>query len=113
MKKILFFLFIVFRAADASADFSVQLDAGRLRKDGATPLPHIDNTSPSNAGSLLLLIAANGDGAFEDNLVAGSYVAGNDLVLAAGGFSTSGGGDETITFFYVSPWGLTLPANDR
>src|SRR5437667_9692316 len=113
MKKLLCFILFVLDVAGAYADFSVQLDAGRLRIEGSAPLPHIDNTSPANGGSLLLLIGANGDGSFENSLVAGSYVGGNDLILAAGGFDTSGGTDETITFFYVSTSGLTLPANDR
>lgn len=91
MKKILFLILSFLGVAGAYADFSVQLDAGRLRTDSSVPLPHIDNMSPANGGSLLLLVAANGDGAFENNLVAGSYVAGNDLILAAGGFDTSGG----------------------
>jgi hypothetical protein len=112
MKKLFSIIFFSVVAA-AYADFSVQLDAGRLRIDGSSSLPHIDNTSPANNGSLLLLIAAGGDGVFESNVTSGNYVGGNDRVLAAGGFNTSGGSDETITFFYVSTYNLTLPANDR
>jgi hypothetical protein len=108
-----FFLVFFSTVAGAYADFSIQLDAGRLRIDASVPLPHVDNTSPSNGGSLLLLIAANGDGGFDNNVTSGNYVAGNDLLLAAGGFNTSGGTDETITFFYVSTNNLTLPAIDR
>ncbi len=112
MKK-LFSLLFFSAVAGAYADFSIQLDAGRLRVDASAPLPHVDNTSPSNGGSLLLLIAANGDGEFDNSIASGNYVAGNDLVLAAGGFNTSGGTDEAITFFYVSTNSLTLPGNDR
>ena len=43
----------------------------------------------------------------------GNFVAGNDILLAAGGFNNSGGTDETITFFSVPTGGLTLPADDR
>ena len=113
MRRLSLLLSFFLGVAGAHGDFSVQLDAGRLRIDGSTPLPHSDNISPANGGSLLLLIAANGDGAFETNLGPGSYIGGNDLILAAGGFDTSGGTDETITFFYVSTFGLTLPASDR
>ncbi len=81
----------------AYADFSVQLDAGRLRQNAATAMP---------AGSLLLLIEAGGDSTFSNTLAPGQYVSGNDVVLSAtafptsaGGFNTSGGTDETINLF--------------
>ena len=89
-------------AAEAEADFSVTVDAGRLRVDAATPLPFVDNTSPSNGGSLLLLIGSGNDATFTNDIAPGTFAAGDDVVLAAGGFNNSGGSDETITFFYVS-----------
>ena len=100
-------------AVDAPLDFSVTVDAGRLRVSNTAPLPHVDNVAPFTNGSLLLIIAANGDGAFSSTLSPGNFIADNDIVLAAGGFNNSGGLDETITFFSVPTSGLTLPPNDR
>ncbi len=104
---------LILVCSTAYADFSVTLDAGRLRVNATTPLPNVDNTNPSNGGSLLLLVAANGDGVFSNTLSPGNYVSGNDIVLGAGGFNTTGGTDETLTFFLVPTGGLTLPPNDR
>lgn len=84
------------------ADFTVALDAGALRVNGATSMPHIDNTDPHSSGSLILLIAANGDGTFDDSLTEGAYVAGNDIVIAATGFNESGGPNETVNIFNVA-----------
>jgi hypothetical protein len=98
---------------DVIEDFSVTVDAGRLRISSTAPLPHVDNIAPFTNGSLLLLIAANGDGTFSNMLSPGNFVADNDILLVAGGFNNSGGLDETITFFSVPTTGLTLPPNDR
>ena len=100
-------------ATDVVEDFSVTVDAGRLRINSTSPLPHVDNVAPFTNGSLLLLIAANGDGTFSNTLSPGNFVADNDILLAAGGFNNSGGTDETITFFSVPTTGLSLPPNDR
>jgi hypothetical protein len=81
----------------AYADFSIQLDAGRLRQSAATAMA---------AGSLLILVEAGGDGTFSNNLAAGQYVSGNDILLSAtafpnsaAAFNTSGGTDETVNLF--------------
>ena len=97
----------------ASADFTVNLSAGRLRIDQSAPLPHVGNVSPSDDGSLLLLIAAGGDGEFSNELQPGTYVSGNDVVLAAGGFNTFGGTDEARTSFIASTGGAPPTAGDR
>ena len=104
---------IILGVGSALADFAVQLDAGRLRVNAATALPHSDNAAPSKGGSLLLVIAANGDGQFSSDLSPGQFVGGNDLVLAAGGFNTNAGTDETQNFFPVSSVGNTLIPGDR
>ena len=98
---------------DAPDDFSITVDAGRLRVSNTAPLPHVDATAPFLNGSLLLIIAANGDGTFSSTLSPGNFISDNDILLAAGGFNNSGGLDETITFFSVPTTGLTLPPNDR
>lgn len=109
MKKILCVLLLGV-SSSAFADFAVNLDAGRLRGPaGLTALPS-DNTSPSNAGGLLLLIAAGGDLTFSNTLTSGQYVSGNDILLAAGGFNMIIGTDETQTSFSIT---FTPATGDR
>jgi hypothetical protein len=93
MKKIICILTIAVTTS-AYADFTVQLDAGQLRLNGATTMA---------TNSLLLLIEAGGDNSFSNSLAPGQYVSGNDIVLSAiafpasaGGFNNSGGTNETI-----------------
>jgi hypothetical protein len=93
MKKSALLLFLGLTAS-AHADFTVQLDAGRLRLNAATTMP---------TGSLLLLIEAGGDNSFSNSLAPGQYVSGNDILLSAtafpgsaGSFNNSGGPDETL-----------------
>ena len=99
MKKIICILTL---AATTSiyADFTVALDAGRLRQDVATAMP---------AGSLLFLVAAGGDSAFSNSIAPGQYVLGNDILLSAmafpasaGAFNGSGGTDETINTIQIN-----------
>ncbi len=106
-------LVFAFIATSAYADFSATVDAGRLKAFAGEPMPHVDNVVPFSNGSLLLLVAANGDGTFSAAVEAGNFVAGNDVLLAAGGFNNGGGTDETITFFSVPTGGLYLPVDDR
>ena len=98
MKKILALLFVAL-ATPAFADFTVNLDAGRLRLNLGTAMP---------AGSVLVLVAANGDG-FSNTLSAGQYVSGNDILLSiltvpgsSGAFNISGGTDETLNTLTIS-----------
>ena len=98
MKKILALLFVAL-ATPAFADFTVNLDAGRLRLSLGTAMP---------AGSVLVLVAANGDG-FSNTLSAGQYVSGNDILLSiltvpgsSGAFNISGGTDETLNTLTIS-----------
>lgn len=86
----------------AFADFTIQLDAGRLRSNATTAMA---------AGSLLVLVAAGGDNAFSNTLTPGHYVAGNDILLGvasfatpdgSGPFNTSGGPDETLNVFNIN-----------
>ena len=100
MKKLILSLLLA-ATASAYADFTVILDAGRLRIDSATPMV---------PGSLIFLFAAGGDGTFSNTLAAGQYVSGNDILLAVAGdpttgasaFNTSGGPDETVNTINVS-----------
>jgi hypothetical protein len=100
MKKLLCILTLA-AATSAYADFGVQLDAGRLRQSAATAMP---------ANSLLILVAAGGDNSFSNSLAPGQYVSGNDVLLSAvafptsgQGFNTSGGTDETVNLFTNLP----------
>jgi PEP-CTERM motif len=99
MKRLLALLFIL-AATPAFADFTIILDAGKLRLSAATPMP---------AGSVLVLVAAGGDGSFSNSLSAGQYASGNDILLSqitvpnsAVGFNTSGGTDETLNTLTIS-----------
>jgi hypothetical protein len=99
MKKLLGLLLLLV-ATPAFADFTIILDAGKLRLSAATPMP---------AGSVLVLVAAGGDGSFSNSLAPGQYVAGNDILLSqitvpgsAVGFNTSGGADETLNTMTIN-----------
>ncbi len=96
----LFALLFLGLAAPALADFTVIADAGRLRLDAATPMAQ---------GSVLVLVAAGGDGTFSNTLAPGQYAAGSDIVLSvasvsgsAAGFNNSGGPDETLNTITIS-----------
>lgn len=93
MRKLLSLLFLGL-VTSAGADFTVILDAGRLRLSAAAPMA---------LDSLLVLVAAGGDGSFSNSLAPGQYASGNDIVLSvitipgsAAGFNNSGGPDETL-----------------
>lgn len=99
MKKLLALLVFAL-ATPAFADFSVLLDAGKLRLSLATPMP---------IGSVLVLVAAGGDGTFSNSLAPGQYVSGNDILLStittpasSGAFNISGGTDETLNLLTIS-----------
>ena len=99
MKKLLALLFLVI-ATPAFADFTIILDAGKLRLSAATPMP---------VGSVLVLVAAGGDGSFSNSLSAGQYVSGNDVLLSlttvtnsSGAFNTAGGADETLNVITIN-----------
>ncbi len=99
MKKILALLFLVI-ATPAFADFTIILDAGKLRLSAATPMP---------LGSVLVLVAAGGDGSFSNSLSAGQYVSGNDVLLSLTTapnsfkpFNNSGGTDETFNTITIN-----------
>lgn len=98
MRRLL--LAFVFLCSSASADFTVILDAGKLRLNAATAMP---------AGSVLVLVAAGGDGTFSNTLAPGQYVSGNDILLSivtfpgsAGSFNMSGGTDETLNTLTIN-----------
>ena len=99
MKRILALLFVAL-ATPALADFTINLDAGKLRLSLGTAMP---------ANSVLVLVAAGGDGIFSNTLGAGQYASGNDILLSilsvpgsAGAFNISGGTDETLNTFTIS-----------
>ena len=99
MKKLLALLFLAI-ATPALADFTIILDAGKLRISAATPMP---------LGSVLVLVAAGGDGSFSNSLAAGQYASGNDILLSlitvpnsAVGFNNSGGVDETLNTITIN-----------
>lgn len=93
---------LVFPISSAFADFTIQLDAGRLRTNATTIMP---------INGLLLLVAAGGDNTFSNSLLPGQYVSGNDILLGvanaagpngAGAFNLSGGPEETNNIFTIS-----------
>ncbi len=99
MKKFLALLFLVL-ATPAFADFTIILDAGRLTLDSTTAMP---------AGSVLVLVAAGGDGSFSNSLSAGQYVSGNDILLSvvtvpasAAPFNNFGGPQETFNTLTIN-----------
>ena len=110
MRKLLA-LFLLVVATTASADFTVILDAGRLRLSAATPMA---------LDSVLVLVAAGGDGLFSNTLAPGQYASGNDIVLSvmsapgsAGAFNNSGGPDETLNLLTIKTAGFpTLVVGD-
>ncbi|HEY1582074.1 MAG TPA: PEP-CTERM sorting domain-containing protein [Chthoniobacterales bacterium] len=99
MKKLLALLFLALTTS-AFADFTVLLDAGKLKLNMGTAMP---------AGSVLVLVAAGGDGTFSNTLAGGQYAAGNDILLSVisvpgsfGAFNTAGGADETLNTLTIS-----------
>jgi len=99
MKKLLG-LPLLLVATPAFADFTILLDAGKLRIDAGNAMP---------SGSVLVLVAAGGDGSFSNSLAPGQYVAGNDILLSqttftnsSGAFNTSGGADETLNTIVIN-----------
>jgi hypothetical protein len=94
MKKSICVLLTVLAASAYADTFTVTtLDAGKLRLNAATAM---------STGSLLIMVAAGGDGTFSNSLAPGQYVSGNDVLLSAiafpgsaGGFNNAGGTDET------------------
>jgi hypothetical protein len=97
-------LFLLMMSLSASADVTINLDAGQLTGPPTAPMVADDN-SPSDNGSLLLIVdlgsSAGGDTA-SPLVTAGNFVAGGDTILAAGGFNDNGGTNETLTAFDVS-----------
>lgn len=99
MRKLLALLFLVI-ATPAFADFTIILDAGRLKIDSTTPMP---------LGSVLVLVAAGGDGTFSNTLSSGQYVSGNDILLSlttvpgsSGAFNIAGGPEETFNTITIN-----------
>jgi len=88
-------------AFPARADFSINLDAGELTSPVTQPM-QADNLSGSLNGSLLLILDLGSSQSLSNNVNPGNYVSGTNFVLAAGGFNTNGGTNETLTSFYVS-----------
>ena len=109
MKKLLPLILLAL-ATPALADFTALIDAGKLRLDGANALP---------AGSVLILVAAGGDGSFSNSLAAGQLVSGNDILLSlvsvplsAAGFNSAGGTDETLNSITIDTSSFTLATGD-
>lgn len=99
MKKLLTLLFLGLTTS-AFADFTVLLDAGKLRLSMGAPLP---------VGSVLVLVAAGGDNTFSNTLGSGQFVSGNDILLSqtsftnsSGAFNTAGGVDETLNTIVIN-----------
>jgi hypothetical protein len=80
------------------ATVTANLDAGLLTAPVGAPMQG-DNTSPSTNGSLLLLIDLGSSHTIDNVLNSGEFVSGTNFILAAGGFNTNGGTDETLTSF--------------
>jgi hypothetical protein len=103
MKTIALLIFFV-TSLSAFADITINLDAGQLTGPPTAPMV-VDDNSPSNNGSLLLIVdlglSPGGDTA-SPVITAGNFVSGGDTVIAAGGFNDNGGTNETLTAFDVS-----------
>jgi hypothetical protein len=93
---LLSYLFLAGGAAGASS--TIVLDAGQLTSPASAPM-QIDNTSPSSNGSLLLLIDLGPGNTLNNTLTPGNYVSGANTIIAAGGFNTEAGTNETLTVF--------------
>ncbi len=102
MKKLLVPLLLLCGALSGFGAFQIQLDAGQLRSNSSTGLP---------TGSLLILISAGANGVFDtpNNLAAGGYVAGDDVLLSirtdpnsGQAFNTAIGTNETGNLFSVT-----------
>ncbi len=101
MKKhlALSFLIIAFCATGrVYGDTAATLDAGELVGTALINM-QVDDNSPSSNGSLLMLVDLGPSGTADNVLTAGNYVAGQNTILAVGGYNNNGGTDETITNF--------------
>lgn len=83
------------------ANETINLDAGELAGPLGSSMP-VDNTSPSSNGALLLLIDLGSSNTLDNTVTPGNFVSGTNFVLAAGGFNTNGGTNETLTSFNVT-----------
>jgi PEP-CTERM motif len=101
MKRLLVLL-LVLSAGSVYGAFSIQLDAGQLK---------VNATTSMSTGSLLIFITAGPDGIFEtpNSLKAGSFVAGDDVILSVisdppsgSAFNTTGGTNETLNLFAIT-----------
>jgi len=87
----------------ASADpleFTVNLDAGQLVGPSSAPMQAGTDPGSTN-GSLLLLVDLGSSNTLTTNIYAPNYVAGTDTILAAGGFNTLNGTNETQTSLLI------------
>jgi hypothetical protein len=92
---LILFLGLVIEPGRASgSSFTVFIDAGQLTSPASAPM-QADNTSPSSNGSLLLLIDLGSSNAISNTLTPGNYVSGTNTILAAFGFNTLSGTNET------------------
>jgi hypothetical protein len=112
MKKILAALLLSLATATSYGAFSTVLDAGQLKLDASTAM-----ASGAN-GAVLVFITAGANGVFDtpNNLSAGNYVAGDDVLLSvftdpSSGqpFNTAGGTNETNSVFAISS--VVAPTN--
>jgi len=94
------FLGLVIEPGRASgSSFTVFVDAGQLTSPASAPM-QADNTNlspngPPSNGSLLLLIDLGSSNAINNTLTPGNYVSGTNTILAAFGFNTISGPNET------------------
>ena len=111
LTKFVLALCVLGAAVAAKADFSIQLDAGRLTQTANMPLPQ---------GSLLIMVAAGADGVFSTNITPGHFTGGDDILLAmsttgsgAGGFNNNVGTAETSNLITVNTQNLSLTVGNQ
>jgi len=94
MKKYLpLFALLALFTVPARANVTAFLDAGQL----TAPV-----SSPMTNGSLLLLIDLGASNTIDNTLTPGNFVSGTNFILAAGGFNTNGGTNETNNILTIT-----------
>jgi hypothetical protein len=110
MRPLILLTFIALLASPLRADFTINLDAGELTSPASPPM-QIDDTSGSNAGSLLLILDLGSSETVSNAVFKGNYVSGTNFILGAGGFNDEGGTNETLTTFNITT-GANVSAGD-
>ncbi len=102
--SILFLGLVIEPGRASGSSFTVFVDAGQLTSPASAPL-QADNTNGSPNGSLLLLIDLGSSNAVNNTLTPGQYFSGTNTILAAFGFNTISGTNETQNLIDITNTG--------